>query len=1186
MQTHPQGRELIIKLLGHFKLQVGDTVASTKSWRKQKPRQLFALLVNAPYHRLSRSDVYAALWPDHPNPGNNLHVTIHHLRKMCDELPSPDIDILLSTEQVTLQLPEHTWIDVHHFEQGARRVLHHGGEPAEFRDIIDTYRGPFLPDDEADLWTVAIREHLAQLYAQVVLLYADMMARHDPQAAIAVLQQLIVLDPTHEGAVIRLMLIAHRQGQRSLVQTFYEQLQDALQTRLDLDPMPQTVAVAEACLQDKVISLPLSEWGLAHYRQRLRTHLPFAPVKDAPIGREQDFQHILDVIGEVPGGTGGIIGIAGSAGMGKLQLAQAVLTTLYDQDWIIIAGRPFSGDKARAYEPIIEALAEYLRWSPPLRLDDLAQAAMLQLLGPAVPEEWRPEHAPPRLESQSLLFLGLIRLLESISQHGPVALFIDDFHRADQDTIEFLLFLLRRIRTLRLLLLLTYRPEEVDPAMPELVYWQEGVRAGTINVFNLKPLQRDACLRLLQRLDCSLPEQLVDQLIERSGGNPFFLQELGRQASTMVVQDAKEHLPFPSTILDILHARLQRLSSAARAALELGAVAMPHWTIKLTEHVLKMPPSSAERAVEELLTTRVVREREHGLMIGQLLLREMVYRNLSRSRRMRLHGLIAEYLARHDALSPHIWQHLLEADVTAERATMMIQYGLQAATQALEIAADDEARRTFERVLGLMNQYGGAAEQWIRVLFGLATIAFRYGHYEQVQQYCKHVAEWTAAQPLAESERLNRLGWVSYRLSDTAEAREHFQAARALAVPHSLLWAEALTGEAVICFVQGELHVATTLLDQAIPCFDDHVPSVFQARGLFLGCALAFDAGNPEQAETLYERSVRHAERAGDVLYAALLRTNRANMLIRRGELREALRVVSESLSVSQELGNRDYESLQYTYFVWIHAYMGDLQQALTVYDQAILRMEEIQNTEIQADLITMKAMIYRYQNMWEAVPPLLHTVLHLLDDQPYHRSKTDTLVELTFLNLYGPSQNIELADQYARQALVEARKSQHKDSIAFALLARGSVLDAQGDYVRAAETTYEAVALLKRIEAHLLLIEAYLLLARIALHSGDPELARTEVERSKALALRCEAGTLYREIIDFAAQIEAQRAHSPESRAAHVYNEDWLLPVLTGEQSLAERARDLGISRAQLRRAYQRYQQHLNQLQQDADSA
>ncbi len=1182
MVVHPQPRDLVIELLGHFQIRLGDPAAESHTWRKQKPRQLFALLVNAPYLRLPRSEVYAHLWPDHPNPGNNLHVTIHHLRKLCDELPTPDIDIQLSTEQVILQLPEHVWLDVRVFDEAARALLQHGGEPSEFRDVLALYRGPFLPDDEAELWTLALREHLAQLFAQLTLAYADLLARHDAQSASDALQRLISFDPTHEGAVARLMLLAQRQGQRAMVQALYDQLREALATRLDLEPMEMTEQIAAACLHDQVKDLPLVDWGLLNYRERLRTQLPFVPVQEAPIGREEQLEAILAAVDDIPRGHGGCIGIAGSAGMGKLQLAHAALTRLYTQDWIIIAGRPLASDRTLAYEPLIEALAEYLRWSPPLKLDNLAEAAMIQLLGPAVPEDWRPADPPARIDSQSLLFLGLMRLLEAISQHGPVAVFIDDVHRADPDTLEFLIFLSRRLGTLRILFLLTYRPEEVDMTGAGIQYWQEGVRQGLIHVFTLKPLDRAACLRLLATLDRPLPPALAEQLIERSGGNPFFLRELGRYVSTNQALDAADvgRSALPQAILDAVQTRVSRLSTAARAALEVGAVAMPYWTADLIEHAQHMAPSVVERAIEELLAAQLIREAGYGLAIRQSLVQEVLYRHMSRPRRLRLHGLVAEYLVQQGDIPPApIWYHLTQAEASEERQPLLIEYGLLVAEQALEKAADDEARRAYEQVLAVLEASGGAPEQWIMTLFGLARLTFRHAQYPESRQYCERVAEWTQDRPLDECERRNHLGWLDYRISHLAAAREHFEAVHKMAPLHSRQWVEAQVGDAVILFVYGQVSTAKALIEEAMPYFDLAHPSVVQARGLFLAGSIAFDDGDRTLANSFFDRSIEHAEQAGDLLYSALMRTNLANTLVRSGELRTAQTLVQEALKVSTELGNRDYEGIQYAYLTWVSMALGELTTAIEYYHKAIARLEEINNIELHCDVLTMRAIVARAQRDWATAQQLLHETLELIGDKPYMRSKVDVYHELVMLALYGPQRDLAKAAEYAELGLAAGRNSGHSDSLALSLLAQAELQSAQGRPIEAATTAYEAVAILKRQGIGLTLIDGYLTLTRIALASADLTLARTELEKAKALALQYEAGMAYAHAVALGAELESRREHSQQSRETDDYNEDWLEPILTGHQSLAERARELGVSRTALRRAYHRYQQTLTEL-------
>ncbi|MBA3468256.1 MAG: AAA family ATPase [Herpetosiphonaceae bacterium] len=1175
MVLHPDALDLRIELLGHFQITLGATVVDERHWRKQKPRQLLALLLCTPHGRLPRTDVCAALWPEHPNPGNNLHVTIHHLRKLWDELPAQLVDITLSAEQVILTLPPNAWVDVLEFERQAHELQSQPFDSGRYREVLALYHGPLLPDDEYELWTMGRREHLAQLFAQLAITYADQLVRQDPQAAEVSLQQLIGYDPTHESAAVRLMLLAQRKGQRATANRIYESLRDQLAQRLDLPPMPSTEQIAAACRNDTVAQLPLQEWGLQEYRQRHQIPLPFAASPTAPLGREAELAQVLAIGATVATGRGMAVGVGSVAGMGKLRLVQTALTRLHQQDWIIIAGAPLSNDHTLPYESLIEGLGEYLRWSPPLALDNLAEAALMHVMGPAVPPALRPASEPPRLESQSLLFLGLTRVFEAIAAHAPLALFIDDAHHADPDTLEFLVFLMRRIRTQRMLLLLTYRPDDVDPSHPLLVYWQELVRSGTSEVIKLGPLMPAICTALLSKIAPNLQPDVAARLIERSDGNPFFLSELARHVNESHPSD--QAMSIPRTIVEAVQTRIGKLSPAAKAVLEVGSVATPFWQIGLVERVQHMAPSVIEKALEELIGAHLVRETADGLRITRSLVQEVIYKHLFSTRRARIHTAVADSLINHDSVAPAIvLHHLLNGEASPEQGGLIVRYGLQAAKHALTMLADDDARRSFVHVLSALEKYGGAPAAWLEALFGLATIEFRHGMYPETRSLCDQAARWTQDNSVAESERLTRLGWVEYRLSNVQACLDSFTQGVALAPPASTLWCDGMSGQAVVHYLQGHISTARAIIDQTLPYFDEHQPSISQARSLFLAGSLANELGEKERAAQLHRRGIACAEASGDVLYTTLIKTNYAIVLIRRGELAAALEYIREALQVSSELGNRDYESIAYSLQFWCLLVMGQFTPALEVFERALIIVKEVNNIEMNVDILNMRAMLARVQHDWQTAACVLQQSLSLLGDEPYSRSRTDTYVELVRLTLYGPELDIAQAARYAQKAFEEAHKSEHKEALALSLIARSAALTAQGQFVQAAAIAYEGIAIAKRQNAILTLLEGYISLARTALASHDLVLARTELEKAKLLAVKHESAFHYAEIVEVGATLEARQQHSLESRETIDYNEDWLAPILAGQQTLAERARGLGVKRAVLRRVYLRYNQHL----------
>jgi len=404
------------------------------------------------------------------------------------------------------------------------------------------------------------------------------------------------------------------------------------------------------------------------------------------------------------------------AGIGKSRLvaelserARARGSTVLDGRCIQLVG------VGLPYLPVVHALGA-VSSSPAMA----PLAGQLRELPRLIPELADPAAPGPasvdRTDSRLRLFQEVFLVLEALSAEQPVVVALEDLHWADASTLDLLAFLAHGTARARVLLVGTYRTEEVRPGdqLQRLASRLVGARAATS--LDLDPLDRDAVEALVVAGSATAPSAtLVDTIFARSEGNPLFAQELLAAAS-------RGEGALPPALRDMLLADVARLDPDSRSVLRVTGAAGRDASYELLIAVTPMPElelaESLRQAVEHQLL--VPDQRAGTFRFRHALFAEAVYSTLLPGEREVLHERIARaiteqpMLAASGAAAAEAAQHW----AAARRPGEALAASLQAAKEAEEVCGLTEALGHVERVLELWDEVPDAEE-----LAGLALPA-------------------------------------------------------------------------------------------------------------------------------------------------------------------------------------------------------------------------------------------------------------------------------------------------------------------------------------------------------------------------------------------------------------------------------------------------------------------------------
>jgi DNA-binding CsgD family transcriptional regulator/tetratricopeptide (TPR) repeat protein len=423
----------------------------------------------------------------------------------------------------------------------------------------------------------------------------------------------------------------------------------------------------------------------------------------ALVGRLPELERLEEQCRQAAAGRGATVLVAGEAGIGKTRLVTELVARASAAGTQPLVGRCIDLVGAEVpYLPVAEALRPLLAREELRELLGSARELRWLLPGTVLGEEpTRQRGGAPR--SQLGLLEELLVLLDTAAAAEPVLLVLEDLHWADRSTLDLVALLAHNLDERRVLLVGTYRADEL-PADHRLRRLVTGLlRAGVATRLELGPLDREEVeALLLSRGRARLEPALTEAIVSRSEGNPFFAEELLAAAGQGGVD-------LPRVLRDLLLQRVAQLDPKTHDMLRVAAAAGRDVPYPLLRSVVDAPESELRQALRGAV--------DHGVLVGDqaagtfrfrhALLAEAIYGTLLPGEREDLHGRLAAELAR--------WPQPVVAELAqhwaaAGRAPEALVASVAAGREAEAVFGLAEALRHLQRALELWDLVPGAAE--------------------------------------------------------------------------------------------------------------------------------------------------------------------------------------------------------------------------------------------------------------------------------------------------------------------------------------------------------------------------------------------------------------------------------------------------------------------------------------------
>ena len=373
-------------------------------------------------------------------------------------------------------------------------------------------------------------------------------------------------------------------------------------------------------------------------------HVPPRVSSPEFVGRAAELEVLEAALARAEGGVAGAVFVCGESGIGKTRLLRELERRAADRGARVMRGEcPAFGAGELAYAPIASALRRLERELEPVAFEAFVGPAREELAR-LVPE-WSAATMPSDAAAsgdafaQARLFGMLRGLLDRVAADAPLLVAVEDLHWADRSTLELLSSLLRGLRDERVLLVCTYRSDELHRRHPLRPFVAEEERREGVQRVELEPFSpAELAAQVAGILGDDADPGLVARLHARCGGNAFFAEEL-------LAASGGAAGPLPPTLRELLGLRLEALPQDARAVLRVAAAAGAQAGHQLLATVVALPETALLEALRQAVAQHVLVHDSDGYAFRHAMLEEAAYADLLPGERTALHLALAEALS-------------------------------------------------------------------------------------------------------------------------------------------------------------------------------------------------------------------------------------------------------------------------------------------------------------------------------------------------------------------------------------------------------------------------------------------------------------------------------------------------------------------------------------------------------------
>ncbi|MCB0163857.1 MAG: protein kinase [Anaerolineae bacterium] len=872
------------------------------------------------------------------------------------------------------------------------------------------------------------------------------------------------------------------------------------------------------------------------------------------IGREQALAEVWQVWSQAQSSRGQTVLVEGAAGIGKTRLLDEAAAQ------VRLTGGSIVRDHCREYGslpyyPLIDMVATTLdslltvRPSLPVELSRLL---------PGASDSIETSTAGDQAEARLRIFMGCWTVFREAGQSQPLMIVVEDIQWANSATLELLGYLAERIESSPILLVMTYRSEEIEAHSPLAQLQQELWRRNQAKVIRLEALRPEQVKDFLKMAlgQAQVPPLVVDSFYETTNGNPFFIEETLKalaaegQVEQWINQPSSQSghytglalpLPLPQNVLVLAERRLALLSVEDRPILTTAAVLGSEFSFSLLQMVAQLDEDDLLDAIDRLLAARLIEELplqagEDRYRFSQEALRQALLNTLSQRRKRQLHkrtGNAMQNLI--DTSRPQTWPILAYHFTQAGEYNQALNYCLQAGHAAAKAYANAEAVTHYRHALTIIeisDRVNSIGEEQLRDLYinlgRNLEMAGKYDEALQIYQALEALSRERSSQPLELAASLAQatIRATSTPVNDQTQGEALSQRALALAQKLNDPQAEAKAyWNLLLLFKDTErfqealdcAHQAITICRQyGLP---EQMAYVFNDMAwVYLGLGRTDDIDTSlEQARTLW-RQLNNKPMLADNLSVS------ASQKYFRGNFQGAFELAEEAYQISQSIDN--FWNLANSQWVMAHVYMeyGEFGRAVEVLEATIQLSDEagwvFGQVTTRADLGLVFGLMGDIERGLDAVRSAQVRAETFPNDSRLYAMGVTAQLYILAGDVAGAEKILE------ESALLLNPDNASNFALVWITLAEARVLRIQGHYQQALATIDHFVGLLDRLKFQAFKADALWIKGRILADLDHVDEAIDMLAQARHLAETLGSRYTLLMILETLYRVEAQRGH------------------------------------------------------------
>lgn len=728
------------------------------------------------------------------------------------------------------------------------------------------------------------------------------------------------------------------------------------------------------------------------------------------IGRDREMLELMDAWIRAQDGDGQLLALVGDAGVGKSRLISELLEKVaasgairvlrarclsYGQEislWLVAdLLRALCG--IREQDGLEEVRARLTAGVSRLLMtaDQETQAEALDVLGEVLglpPGPSPVTSAGPQIRRQALV-RDLRLVLGALSERAPAILVLEDLHWIDEASGEVLTEALSDVPGLRLLVLVAHRPGWTAP-------WSDW---GWTERLSLRPLREEEATLLVGAVlgGMTLSRELKQYVADRAGGNPFFVEEMLRalqETGGLEPRDGQMYLVpgaagrLPSTLTEVLLARLDRLESQVRSLAQVASVIGRSFAVRLLAQVVGREAAALDLPLMALQHAEIAFPRRGSdleYVFKHVSMREVAYNTLVQKRRQELHLATARAIAQlypSDEYAEMIAYHFVRTEEHREAAAWLEKGGDRAAA----IYANETAIANYEETRRRLVLVGGDPVALARLDEKLGEVLFTAGRYDEALEPLERAVEaYREARDLEAAGKVTALlGQIHTRRGTSSEGWARVEPMLELLAPYGPSSALASLQLALASLFQTMgryeemLAAAERGAEIARAIGDDRLLASLEERR---GTALTF-LGRGQQSKAVLEAAIPLLERIGDLgrLWVALTNLEGTHRL--EGDLEAARRYNEQCLKVAERLGNPSYVAFSLINLGQILLSLGAWEEAAEELQRAEGALERAASARVYSVYrLAMLGQLLLWQGDWEGAARQLERAFALAEE-------------------------------------------------------------------------------------------------------------------------------------------------------------------------------------------------------------